>query len=587
MGIETEEISNSAKALPEGNATHRRPRETFTYLYEGFRRSGLSKLDSAFNALYICQTNKMCRKKINTDDVGEGFFSHPAGWYKSGRERVRRAAKTRTLKFLELMAKVIAPFTSSRRKKSESGFFADSSKGVIENVARSFKKHIPSTAVALSALFLLLTIYFAGESRTVIEVRVDGDKVGEVLSSETIEEALDRVNSRMSSITGEAFSFPHELSFKSKRTLSDDTLDVNGLYELLSTYTDKYVVEGYGLYIDSLLVAVLDNREDIIGVLDELCLEHMEISGEEENIANSVEIKYQEYSLDSLVDAQTLHDMLAHCEEEVPAERTVSALLSPSTSSATLTIDANATELEEKIAEAISSFESEREDAPRLDFAVYYEETVRESVPYTTSYISDADFYENQEFVQVYGRNGLADNTYRVKYVNGVEDSREIIEQSFLRLPRESVVRVGTRKLPERMTEKENGGKYMINPVPTARVSDHFGQRILKGRSDYHEGLDLAAWTGTPIYAAASGEVIYAAYSASYGYVVKILHDDGLVSVYAHCSKLLVSLGDLVSQADEIALVGSTGYSFGYHCHFEVIKDGVKVDPEDYIYSLD
>ena len=137
------------------------------------------------------------------------------------------------------------------------------------------------------------------------------------------------------------------------------------------------------------------------------------------------------------------------------------------------------------------------------------------------------------------------------------------------------------------MTDEENGGRYMINPVPTAYVSDHFGQRILKGRKDYHEGLDLAAYSGTPIYAAASGEVIYAAFNSSYGYVVKILHDDGLVSLYAHCSKLLVSLGDTVYQGDEIARVGSTGYSFGYHCHFEVISGDEKVDPENYIYSLD
>ena len=223
MGTENEEILSSAKALPDGNAVSRRPRQTFTSLYEGFRKNGLSKLDSAFNALYICQTDKMCRRRIDTDDVGEGFFAHPAGWYKSGREKVRRAAKTKTLKFLELTARVIAPFTSSRRKKSESGFFADSSKGILENALLSFKKAIPSAAVALSALLLVLTVYLAGERHTVIEVRVDGEKVGMVLSSETIEEALDRVSSRMSSITGEAFSFPHELSFKSKKTFSDDT----------------------------------------------------------------------------------------------------------------------------------------------------------------------------------------------------------------------------------------------------------------------------------------------------------------------------------------------------------------------------
>ena len=218
---------------------------------------------------------------------------------------------------------------------------------------------------------------------------------------------------------------------------------------------------------------------------------------------------------------------------------------------------------------------------------MYYEEKDRESIPYKTTYIEDDFFYENQEFVQRTGRDGLADNTYKVKYVNGEYDSRQLISQDVIREPRESIVKVGTKKLPEKMTEFENGGRYMINPVPTASISDHFGQRILNGRSDYHEGLDLAAWVGSPIYAAASGEVISAGYNTTYGYVVKIRHEDGLVSVYAHCSELLVSVGDIVSQADNIALVGSTGYSFGYHCHFEVVDDGTKVDPEIYIYSLD
>ena len=110
MVHETEEISS---ALPNGNAAKNRPRETYTYLYENFRKSGLGKLDSFFNALYITQSNKFCFKKIDTDNVGKGFFNHPAGYYKSGREKVRRAARTKTLKILELFAKIVAPFTKS------------------------------------------------------------------------------------------------------------------------------------------------------------------------------------------------------------------------------------------------------------------------------------------------------------------------------------------------------------------------------------------------------------------------------------------------------------------------------------------
>ena len=587
MGFETEEKQNS-QPVPEGSTNVTRRRQTFSSLYRRFRRSGLSKLDSAFNALYICQSNKLFNKKLDADDAGEGFFRHPAGWYKAGCEKVRRASKTRTLRVLELIAKVIAPFTKSiQGTGNKVDFFGDNSTLTLKRVFSSLKKAVPALSVLAVAALLFFNIYIDGEKSTVIEVDIDGTTVFEVSSSKIVEEALDRVNTRISDITGEAFSFPYELSFETKRKSDDNCIDVSQVCDVLLSYTDGYVTEAYGLFIDTELVAVLEKRSDITSVLEEICLEHMKETGEEENIANKVEIKYQEYSAADIIDRDTLLLMLTPQEEETKEEPVYTrALLSAGSDNATLTIDAEASEIEEKIAEAIASSE-EKNRAVELDFAVYYEKTVRESVPYTTKYIADDSYYENQELINTAGRDGLANNTYRIKYVNGVEESRELISQTFIRLPRESVVMVGTRKLPERMTDEENGGRYMINPVPTARISDHFGARILKGRQDYHEGLDLAAWVGTPIYAAASGEVIYAAYNSSYGYVVKILHDDGLVSVYAHCSKLLVSLGDIVHQGDEIAEVGSTGYSFGYHCHFEVISGEEKVDPENYIYSLD
>ena len=82
MGFEREEKSQLNNTLPQGNAKSGLPTQTFTSLYNTFRNSGLSKLDSAFNALYICQSNRLCLKKIDPHNVGDGFFSHPAGWYK-------------------------------------------------------------------------------------------------------------------------------------------------------------------------------------------------------------------------------------------------------------------------------------------------------------------------------------------------------------------------------------------------------------------------------------------------------------------------------------------------------------------------
>jgi murein DD-endopeptidase MepM/ murein hydrolase activator NlpD len=94
-----------------------------------------------------------------------------------------------------------------------------------------------------------------------------------------------------------------------------------------------------------------------------------------------------------------------------------------------------------------------------------------------------------------------------------------------------------------------------------------------------HEGIDLAAPHGAPIYAANAGTVVLARWYAGYGYAVIIDHGNGTETLYAHSSQLLVSEGQEVSAGDRIALVGNTGYSFGAHLHFEVHVNGVPVEP--------
>ena len=98
-----------------------------------------------------------------------------------------------------------------------------------------------------------------------------------------------------------------------------------------------------------------------------------------------------------------------------------------------------------------------------------------------------------------------------------------------------------------------------------------------------HNGIDLAAENGTPIAAAADGTVLYAGFDGSYGNVVRIDHGDGIVTVYAHCSEILVKDGDEVSQGQEIAEVGSSGNATGPHCHFEIGVNGETQDPTGYL----
>nr|WP_211232381.1 M23 family metallopeptidase [Thermoanaerobacter thermocopriae] len=132
---------------------------------------------------------------------------------------------------------------------------------------------------------------------------------------------------------------------------------------------------------------------------------------------------------------------------------------------------------------------------------------------------------------------------------------------------------------------KYSGGK-LLWPVPSSSViTSPFGTRYHPILKQYrtHTGIDIAAQTEASILAAADGQVIFAGYYGGYGYAVIIDHGDGISTLYGHNSALLVKEGDTVKRGQVIAKAGSTGLSTGPHLHFEVRKNGVPVNPMDWL----
>ena len=125
-----------------------------------------------------------------------------------------------------------------------------------------------------------------------------------------------------------------------------------------------------------------------------------------------------------------------------------------------------------------------------------------------------------------------------------------------------------------------------IEPVSGYTITSAFGYRKAptKGASTYHQGVDMACPTGTPIYATRSGTVTKAAYQAGgAGYYVSISHGDGFASIYMHMTRYVVSAGQSVTQGQLIGYVGSTGVSTGPHLHFGISYGGTYVNPMAYI----
>ena len=124
------------------------------------------------------------------------------------------------------------------------------------------------------------------------------------------------------------------------------------------------------------------------------------------------------------------------------------------------------------------------------------------------------------------------------------------------------------------------------NPI-VGETSSGFGYRIhpIDQELRFHYGTDYAADAGTKIHAFADGTVLEAGVSDGYGNYVKLDHGNGFVTLYGHCSALLVSEGEQIARGQSIALVGSTGQSTGPHLHFELMHDGIYLNPEFYLYA--
>lgn len=122
-------------------------------------------------------------------------------------------------------------------------------------------------------------------------------------------------------------------------------------------------------------------------------------------------------------------------------------------------------------------------------------------------------------------------------------------------------------------------------PIQAGYYSSNFGWRIdpFTGLNAFHEGLDFMAEEGTSIVAAAGGVVVFAARHPQYGNMVEIDHGNDLVTRYAHASKIVVKVGDVVLRGSKIAEVGNTGRSTGTHLHFEVRLRGAAQNPARFL----
>ena len=206
--------------------------------------------------------------------------------------------------------------------------------------------------------------------------------------------------------------------------------------------------------------------------------------------------------------------------------------------------------------------------------------TNRVEVPFETKNVKDSTKVRGYSKVTTKGENGITEKTEETVRINGEVTETRVLSSKVIKEQVTQVVTVGTANnyTSATATAKAKSAGF-ICPLSSGsyKVSAYYGD----GRN--HQGVDLAANKGTPIFAVAEGTVTFAGWDGDYGYSVVIQHNSGIKTRYAHANALCVSVGATVSQGDMIATVGNTGRSTGNHLHFEVIVNGTRVNPGPYI----
>ena len=310
------------------------------------------------------------------------------------------------------------------------------------------------------------------------------------------------------------------------------------------------------------------------GIKQQLTRQFSSVKQLSAGLVEKVEVVVKAVTIDRVVDAETAKEILLQgksrlTQHVVSRGDTLSGIaVSRGVSVSELTKanpDAKPTGL--KVGQALSLSVPE----PYIHLKATDEVVETKPIPYPTRYVKDGSMWNWQSQAVTPGKDGVQEITTTVMTMNGQVTEQKLLSIKRISEPIEAVVKQGTKK-----TAVQGTGNFIW---PTyGNLTSGYGWRWGK----VHQAIDIGAAEGTPIMAADSGAVVFAGYKGSYGYLVEIDHGNGFVTYYAHCSKLLVSKGQKVGKGQTIAKVGHTGNATGSHVHFEIIKNGRSVNPQNY-----
>lgn len=409
-----------------------------------------------------------------------------------------------------------------------------------------------------------------------LEITIDGQPVGYIDSREQLDAIITDVEQRTSGYLGRPYNLSLDLDYSLGYVQRDNLLNTDYVKELLFSKVNEVSTQ-YVLSVDGQLVGanssktslellkqrILSSRTDFSGntraeFVQDIAIEQRPVANTFVKTIPEIENALVHGTRDSMMYAVQQGDTLGRIAQTYGMTLEQVYGLNPNIDPASISAGTTL-----RVASG----------PPLLSVKTTTKIEYTQEIAYETEVVQSDELYENQTKIQTPGTVGVAAVTADLISIDGVEQNRTIQAWNIVNQPQTEVKLVGTKEPPP----KAATGKFIL-PFHGMKSSS-YGYRS----RGFHTGVDLAGVKGSPVVAADGGTVIQAGWNGSYGYSVMIDHGNGMVTLYAHNSSLVVKKGQRIAQGEKIANLGSTGNSTGPHCHWEVRINGKTVNPLNYL----
>lgn len=426
------------------------------------------------------------------------------------------------------------------------------------------------TVIITSLIIVNIILMLSGLS-VKYNVYVNNKYVGVLNGKNEFSDLLKQANAKMNSQLNSEVAFVGKTEFKPTIALKSSKINTAAVLGNLAD-NSFFSKKGYAITVDGEELVVLPSKAMAEELLDKLKQPYKEAENKVIDFVETVEIKEKNIKDIKMPSFDEAFQLLSAGKEGSRIYKVQKGdtlwLIAKSNSVSVSKIK----EINPGIGENIKEGQEIKLSSPVPLINVKTKEitTLKQTIPFNTIQQKDEKSYTDSKKIISKGQNGLKQSLVEVVKENGKVISVNPISEKVVKVPVAQKEKVGTKKIPA----KASTGSFK-RPI-FGLITSRFGARW--GRQ--HEGIDIAAKVGDPIYAADGGVVSFVGVESGYGKLVKIQHGTKYTTYYGHCKKILVKKGQKIYKGQKIALVGMTGRTTGPHLHFEIRKNGNPVNPK-------